>query len=344
MDFTNDPLLQGRNFSYLDTQLKRLGGPNFTQLPVNAPRCPVAHFQQDGHMALTNPKGRANYEPNSWPADIGGPREDPANGVTAYPETASGPKRRIRPDSFADHYSQARQFYLNQSQVERGHIADAFVFELSKVDRSDIRSRMVAGLRNVDDDLAARIASGLGLSGLPEPLPAARPTTRGLAPSPALSILANGTRSFAGRKLGVLLTDGADTALLADLRAAAEQNHATVEIIAATVGGIDGGDGNRVAADQKLDGAPSVLYDAVALLLSKDGAAQLARLPVTRDLVTDAYAHGKFIGHVDDAAPLFTAAGLATSKTTASCASATPAGTRRPTSSTGAGNCGTGTA
>ena len=310
IDFTDDPLLQGRNFSYLDTQLKRLGGPNFSQLPVNAPRCPVAHFQQDGHMAVSNPKGRANYEPNSWPADIGGPREDPENGFTTYPATTSGPKRRIRPDSFADHYSQARQFYRSQTEVERGHIANAFVFELSKVDRLDIRTRMVAGLRNVDDDLAAQIASGLGLTDLPEPLPAARPAVPGLAPSPALSILANGPGSFAGRKLGILLTDGADTTLLADLRAASERAHATMEIIAPTVGGIDSGDGNRVVADQKLDGAPSVLYDAVALLLSKDGAAQLARLPVARDFVTDAYAHGKFIAHVDAAAPLFAAVGL----------------------------------
>ena len=311
IDFTDDPLLQGRNFSYLDTQLKRLGGPNFTRLPVNAPRCPVAHFQQDGHMALTNPAGRANYEPNSWPADAGGPREDPVNGFTTYPATASGPKRRLRPESFADHYSQARQFYLSQTPVERRHIADAFVFELSKVERADIRTRMVAGLRNVDDDLAGRIAAGLGLTELPEPLPAARPTASGLIPSPALSILANGPRSFAGRKLGILLTDGADTTLLADLRAAADRAHATVEIIAPTVGGIGSTDGTHVIADQKLDGAPSVLYDAVALLLSKDGAAQLARLPVARDFVTDAYAHGKFIAYVDDAAPLFAAAGLA---------------------------------
>ena len=311
IDFTDDPLLQGRNFSYLDTQLKRLGGPNFSHLPVNAPRCPVAHFQQDGHMTVSNPRGRANYEPNSSPADTGGPREDPTNGFTSFPSTTVGPKRRLRPESFADHYSQARQFYLSQAPMERRHIAEAFTFELSKVDRPDIRARMVAGLRNVDDDLAGQIASGLGLADLPEPLPAARPTTPGLAPSPALSILANGPQSFAGRKLGILLTDGADTTLLADLRAAVEQAHATVEFIATSVGAVDSGNGHRVVADQKLDGAPSVLYDAVALLLSKDGAAHLARLPVARDFVSDAYAHGKFIGFVDDASPLFAAAGLA---------------------------------
>src|SRR3954453_20039942 len=114
IDFTNDPLLQGRNFSYLDTQLKRLGSPNFTYPPVNAPRCPFANFQQDGHMAMRNPHSRANYEPNSWGADIGGPREDPARGYRTYPSEDAGPKRRLRPESFADHYSQARQFYLSQ--------------------------------------------------------------------------------------------------------------------------------------------------------------------------------------------------------------------------------------
>ncbi|MEU4220275.1 catalase [Actinoplanes sp. NPDC026623] len=311
IDFTNDPLLQGRNFSYLDTQLKRLGGPNFTSLPVNAPRCPVAHFQQDGHMALANPRGRANYEPNSWPEQTGGPREDPERGFVTHPDAVGGAKRRLRPESFADHYSQARQFYLSQTPTERRHIADAYVFELSKVERPDIRARMVAGLRNVDEDLAAEIARGLGLPSLPDTLPAAREPIRDPAPSPALSILANGPHSFAGRKLGVLVTDGADAALLAELRAATEAAGATVEIIAPVVGGVDVSDGGHVVADQKLDGAPSVLYDAVAILATKDAAAQLARRPVARDFVSDATAHAKFIAYVDEAAPLLAAAGLA---------------------------------
>src|SRR5580765_6565908 len=143
IDFTNDPLLQGRNFSYLDTQLKRLGGPNFSFLPVNAPRCPVAHFQQDGHMAVANPVGRVNYEPNSWGAD-GGPREDPDNGYRSFETQESGGKRRARPEAFADHYSQARQFLLSQTPIEQKHITDALVFELSKVERTDIRERVVA--------------------------------------------------------------------------------------------------------------------------------------------------------------------------------------------------------
>jgi catalase len=170
IDFTNDPLLQGRNFSYLDTQLKRLGSPNFTHLPVNAPKCPFATLQQDGHMAMINPTTRANYEPNSWGPEIGGPREDPAAGFRTYPDgDGAGPKRRLRPDSFADHYSQARQFFISQAGIEQQHLIDAFVFELSKCDQVAIRTRMVAGLRNVDEDLARAVADGLGLASCPRP-------------------------------------------------------------------------------------------------------------------------------------------------------------------------------
>jgi Catalase-related immune-responsive/Catalase len=183
--------------------IKRLGGPNFTHPPVNAPKCPVAHFQQDGHMAMANPQGRVNYEPNSW--DPPGPREDPAAGFRSYPDgqgDQAGPKRRLRPESFADHYSQARQFYLSQDEVERQHLIDAFTFELSKWDKVAIRSRMVAGLRNVEEDLARSVGADLGLAELPDQLPPAREPVRDLAPSPALSMLANGPGSFAGGRAG----------------------------------------------------------------------------------------------------------------------------------------------
>jgi len=316
IDFTNDPLLQGRNFSYLDTQLKRLGSPNFTHLPVNAPKCPIAHFQQDGHMAMTNPQGRVNYEPNSQ--DPPGPREDPVAGFRTYPDgqasqdqqSQAGPKRRLRPESFADHYSQARQFFISQNEIEQQHIIDAFVFELSKCGRVAIRTRMVAALRNVDEDLAGSVAGGLGLAELPDALPAAREPVRDLAASPALSILANGPDSFAGRKIGILVTDGVDAAKLAELIAAAEQAGVNVELVAPAVGGVEGSDGRRIPADQKIDGGPSVLYDAVVVLAAKGGAEVLAALPAARDFVTDAYAHCKFIGYAGGAAPLFEAAGL----------------------------------
>jgi catalase len=318
IDFTNDPLLQGRNFSYLDTQLKRLGSPNFTQLPVNAPKCPFAHFQQDGHMAMSNPVTRANYEPNSWPSAEGGPREDPAGGYRSYPEEgrSGGSKRRLRPESFADHYSQARQFYISQTEVERKHIAEAFTFELSKCEREEIRTRMVAGLRNVDEELAANVAEGLGLPALPAPAEPARRPRHDLPASPALSILGRGQNGqsgqgqLAGRKLGVLVTNGADAETLAALRAAAAAEGVTTEVIAPAVDGVDISDGNRVRADRQIDGAPSVLYDAVAILAAPGAARALAARPPARDFVTDAVAHCKFIGYTSGAAVLFEAAGL----------------------------------
>ncbi|HET9893849.1 MAG TPA: catalase [Streptosporangiaceae bacterium] len=310
IDFTNDPLLQGRNFSYLDTQLKRLGSPNFTQLPVNAPKCPFAHFQQDGHMAMLNPVTRANYEPNSWGPDEGGPRENPATGFTSYPAQEAGAKRRLRPESFADHYSQARQFYLSQSEIERRHIAEAFTFELSKCERPDIRERMVAGLRNVDEDLAGGVADALGLPQLPEKAPAAREVRTDLSASPALSILANGPENFAGRKIGVLVTPGTDATVIAGLRAAAHAEQAMIEFVGPVISGVTASDGSLISIDQQVSGGPSVLYDAIVVAPSRLEVATLTSDPAARDFVTDAYAHCKFIGYAEGAEPLFEATGL----------------------------------
>ena len=309
IDFTNDPLLQGRNFSYLDTQLKRLGGPNFTHLPINAPKCPFATFQQDGHMAMINPVGRVNYEPNSWTGEERGPREDP-NGFESFAAPEGGETRRVRAELFADHYSQARLFYVSQTPTEQTHIADAFVFELSKVERPDIRSRMVANLRNVDQDLAATVADGLGLPEMPVASTPARPPITDLAPSPALSILTNTMPTFEGRKLGILVTDGTDARLLASLRAAAEAEGAVVELIAPKIGGIIASDKTHHPANQKVDGGPSVVYDAVAIIPSAKGAALLASHGPAKDFVTDAHAHCKFIGYATSAQPLLDAAGV----------------------------------
>jgi Catalase len=310
IDFTNDPLLQGRNFSYLDTQLKRLGSPNFTHIPINAPRCPFAHFQQDGHMAMRNPIGRANYEPNSWGPGQGGPREDPQRGFRSFQEAPDGDKLRIRPESFADHYSQARQFYVSQMPIEQKHIGDALVFELSKVERPDIRSRMVSHLRNIDEGLAATVAQGLGIE-IPEPAQAARPTIGDLAPSAALSIIKNGPQKFAGRKLGLLVTDGADAVLVKALIAAVERADAICEIVAPKIGGATLSDGTLLEARQKIDGGPSVLYDAVAVIASDEGAQMLAMDAAAKDFVTDAFAHCKFIGLSKQTQPLLVKAGLA---------------------------------
>ncbi len=311
IDFTNDPLLQGRNFSYLDTQLKRLGGPNFTHIPVNSPKCPVAHFQQDGHMAMVNPVGRVNYEPNSFTGEQRGPREDPANGYTSFPAAEAGPKGRVRSATFADHFSQARQFFVSQAPTEQRHIVGGFVFELSKVENLAIRERMVANLRNVDEDFATAIADGLGLAALPPATPAARAPITDLPPSEALSIVANGPATFAGRKVGVLVTDGTDADVLATLQGALDAEGAVHELIAPRVGGVTLSDGTAVPADQNVDGGPSVLYDAVAVLASADGAAQLATDAAAKDFLTDAHAHCKIIGHVASAEALLHVAGVA---------------------------------
>ncbi len=308
VDFSNDPLLQGRNFSYLDTQIKRLGGPNFTHIPINAPKCPYAHFQQDGHMAMRNPVGRANYEPNSW-GDEGGPRENPQKGFTSFAEEADGPKQRVRSDTFADHYSQARQFFVSQAPIEQKHIADALVFELSKVEREDIRARVVSHLRNIHQVLAGKVADGLGLP-LPPAAKAAREPLANLPPSDALSIVKNGPDSFEGRKVGILMTDGADAALFAAVTAACDKEGTAFEVIAPKIAGVTLSDRKKIPAQQKIDGGPSVLYDAVVLLVSEAGAALLAKDKPAKDFINDAFAHCKFIAHNAPAAALLKAAGV----------------------------------
>jgi catalase len=307
VDFSNDPLLQGRNFSYLDTQLKRLGSPNFTHIPINAPKCPYAHFQQDGHMAMRNPTGRANYQPNSFGE---GPRENPDRGFTPFADIEDGPKRRVRSESFADHYSQARQFFISQTMGEQHHIAAALTFELSKVKTPVIRERMVSHLLNIDETLATKVSTALGLKKMPKPADAAMPTRQDLEPSPVLSIVEKGPNRFEGRKLGILVTEGTDAVLLGALKTALAKAGASFEIIAPQVTGIEASDGSWVDADQMIDGGPSVLYDAVALLPASTAIDDLVQESTVRDFVADAFAHCKFIGFVDAAVPLLRKAGI----------------------------------
>lgn len=261
-------------------------------------------------MATNNPKGRVNYEPNSWPGQEGGPRESPDKGFQSYPADEEGAKQRIRSETFSDHYSQARQFYISQTEVEQEHISAALVFELSKCERLEIRTRMVAHLLNIDPHLAKRVADGLGLKEMPKPAAAAKPTQQNLQKSPALSILLNGPERFAGRKVGALVSDGANAELLKSLEAALKEEGALLEIIAPKVGGVAASDGSWIEAKQKVDGGPSVLYDAIALLLSHDGAQMLAKEPAARDFVADAFAHMKFIGYVEATTPLLEKAGV----------------------------------
>ncbi len=307
IDFSNDPLLQGRNFSYLDTQLKRLGGPNFTHIPINAPKCPFAHFQQDGHMAMRNPVGRVNYQPNSWNE---GPRESPQKGFPAFADQVEGKRARLRAESFADHYSQARQFFISQTVTEQRHIVMALTFELSKCENRVIRERMISHLLNVDETLGAAVADKLGIKQLPEPADAAVRPRDDLPASPALSIIKNGPDSFAGRKVGVLVSPGADAALLKKLQTAIEKEGAVMEVVAPKVGGVEAADGSWVEARHMIDGGPSVLFDAVALILTEEGAERLTGEAAARDFVADAFTHCKFIGFTTGATPLLQKAGV----------------------------------
>jgi len=308
IDFSNDPLLQGRNFSYLDTQLKRLGGPNFAHIPINAPKCPFHNFQQDGHMAMHNPTGRANYQPNSWGE---GPRESPTAGYRHFPSEEQGQKVRLRPESFADHYSQARQFYISQTPPEQRHIAAAITFELSKVLTPVIRERVVSHLLNIDETLATTVARKLGLQTMPKPADAAVAPRQDLDESEALSIAKNGPMRFEGRKLGILVTDGADAAMVKAVVDAVVAAKADFEVIAPKVGGVTVSDGKWLQAHQMIDGGPSVLYDAVVLLTSPEGTEELVQEATARDFVADAFSHCKYIGYVEAALPLLQKAGIA---------------------------------
>jgi catalase len=310
IDFSDDPLLQGRLFSYLDTQKSRLGTTNFHQIPVNAPKCPMRNFQRDGMMQTMVPKGRANYEPNSLAeaGEDGGPRASDQGFVSiAQSEEPATEKRRVRADSFADHFSQARMFFASQTEVEQGHIVAALVFELSKVQLPHVRERVLAQLRNIGDDLASRVADGLGIE-LPPASPPAKPVLD-LPLSYALSILKK-TAPVTGRCLGILVTDGADGEVVADLRRAATEAGASVKIIAPKVGGVVLDGGELLPADEKIDGAPSVLFDAVALVLSDAGAQMLLGEKAALDFVSDAYAHCKAIGHSPEAQALLEKAGV----------------------------------
>ncbi len=294
IDFSNDPLLQGRLFSYQDTQLSRLGGPNFHQIPVNAPRCPFHNNQRDGLRQMDVPKGRVNYEPNSF--DGGTPRENPTSGFTSFPEELAGTKIRKRSETFADHYSQARLFFRSMTKPEQMHIVSAFAFELGKVETKAIRTRMLGHLAHVDASLHAQVEDALGMKGQSDKITPAVPP-RDLPPSPALSILGKAPVTLQGRKIGVLLTDGFDAALLDALRGSAKSEKASLFLIAPKVGGVTGSDRTHVEADGALSASASVFYDAVVILASEAGAKDLATQAGAIDWTANAFAHLKVIGH-----------------------------------------------
>ncbi len=307
IDFSNDPLLQGRLHSYLDTQLSRLGTPNFHQLPINAPKCPFANQQRDGHMQMQVPKGRVSYEPSSL--DSTSPRETQAGFRSAAVADADGAKGRIRPESFADHYSQARQFFRSQTKYEQAHIASALVFELSKVETPHVREAVVGHLRHIGEDLARRVADGLGLDALPA-MPAAAVETRDAKVSPALQIIGKMKDTLKGRTVGILIHDGSDAATIKALKKAVEAAEGSVKLVAPRVGGIKLSDGKITAADGQLDGMPSLVFDAVALVLSTAAGKQLAGMAAAVDFVRDAFGHLKGIAADEGAQAVLAAGGI----------------------------------
>ncbi len=294
IDFSNDPLLQGRLFSYLDTQLSRLGSANFHQIPINAPKCPFSNHNRDGHMQMTQPVGRVAYEPNSLSGDS--PRETPDKGFRSAVVEETGAKGRVRSESFADHYSQARQFYRSQTTHEQAHIASALVFELSKVDHVHIRAAMVGHLRHIEEDLATRVAAGLALGEMPVAPTPAMPV-QNLEPSAALQIIGKMLDTLKGRTIGILIADGSDSALIRQVKSAVVSAGATAKMIAPKVGGAKLSDGSTMPADGQLAGMPSVFFDAVAVILSEEGAQALAKESAAIDFVRDAFGHLKAIAH-----------------------------------------------
>ncbi|MEX2451495.1 MAG: catalase [Rhodospirillales bacterium] len=300
IDFTNDPLLQGRLFSYLDTQKSRLGTTNFHQIPINAPKCPFANMQRDGLMQVQVPKGRANYEPNSL-AEAGedaGPR---ATGTVFHTYEANDElgniasrKLRERDETFGDHYSQPRMFWNSQTKNERAHIASAITFELSKVTLPHVRSRVLAVIQNIAPELGQRVADGLGIE-----LPAAAKPFRKpveLDPSDALSIQKNWVETLKGRKVGILFAEGSDKAAIDKIKAEVEAEGGSVMLVAPKVGPLKV-KGGTLAADGQLAGSPSVLFDAVAMVLMPAQVKKLKNDAAACAWVSDAHTHLKSIGY-----------------------------------------------
>ena len=305
IDFSEDPLLQGRLFSYQDTQLSRLGTVNFHQLPINqAKGCPFQNMQRDGQMQTQVFTGRANYEPNSLSqaGEDGGPREDPKGGFRSFQVPMQETKVRLRAESFADHYSQARLFFRSQTDIEQAHLASALVFELSKVTMNHVRDRVLANIRNVDETLAQRVADGLNVPLPPKNDAASQPFD--MDASPALRIVGKYMDTLKGRAVGILVTDGADGAVVDAIKAAAEADGATVKIVAPKIGGVTLKGGKALKADGQLAGTPSVVFDAVALVLSEAGCAELLKESAAVDFAAFAFAHLKAIGHTAEAKPL----------------------------------------
>ena len=293
IDFSDDPLLQGRLLSYHDTQLSRLGTVNFHQIPINQPKCPFANMQRDGHMQMQVPKGRANYEPNS--IEPNGPRESLEHGYSTFAAPVEGQKVRIRSESFADHYSQARMFYRSVSEPEQKHIGMALAFELGKVEIQAIRKKMLGHLTIVDPALGQIVADRLGMSGEADVLkPLVEPVDLDL--SPALSLYHCNVPTLRGRKIGILAGEGFDAQLMSELIEGIKKDGAAAALICLKVGGVKDSKGKKHVAAMALAAAPSVLFDAVTVWSGPTGEAELMASADAQTFLRDAKRHLKTIG------------------------------------------------
>ena len=295
IDFTNDPLLQGRNHSYLDTQLTRLGGPNFHEIPINSPVVQIQNNQRDGFHRQAIHRGRVNYEPNS----LGGgcPFQAGRMGFMSFPERfTTEDKVRGNPELFAEHYGQARLFYQSQTPVEQAHIANAFRFELTRVQTPAVRERILALLANVDADLAAKVAEGLGMD-VPDPLPRALDApVPSYAPSPALSLLARpGQTGIRTRRVAILVGRDSDAAQVRALYQSLLDDGAVPRLVGNMLGKLPAANGDALDVEVTLEAAPSVLFDAMIVPDGAQAVEALARNAHAIDFVREQYRHCKTI-------------------------------------------------
>jgi len=293
VDFTNDPLLQARNFSYLDTQLIRLGGPNFVQIPVNRPVAEVHHHQRDGYAQHRIDVSPVSYHPNTIAGGCPGLASFGEGAYRHYTERIDGRAIRARSESFKDFYSQATLFWNSMSEWEQDHIVEAFSFELGKVRRRDIRERVLGELAHVDRELTARVAENLGL----EPPPEAEPN-HGRS-SPALS-QASQPESIATRKIAVLAADGVDAGPIETVVDALRGEGAICEVLAPHEGTLEGG----LDVDRGLLTMASVLYDAVLVAGGHESVERLRRSGAAIRYVAEAYKHGKAVGALGEGVEL----------------------------------------
>lgn len=322
IDVSDDPLLQGRMFSYVDTQLTRLGGPNFHEIPINRAVCPVHNMNRDGFHRQTIAKGRINYEPSSIDTAPIKEVQIQQGGFASYPEAMSGTKVRHRSETFGDHYSQATLFWQSQTSAEQQHIVEALQFELGKLTVPAVRVRMLSNLVNVDRNLAARVALVLGI---PVPGPSPRVGNKRYAPSPSLSMIARGNpNTVVSRKVAILAADGVDLAGLQTIKDGLTQAGATVKILSTHLGNLRGVAGGSLPVDNLIVTSPSVVFDAVCV---PGGSASISALRASGDalhFVREAFKHAKAIAALGEGADFLAAAGVLAAPN-----SALPAGVTR---------------